>query len=66
MEQQITRGIDPVTSLLRAAPGGSSGMSLVGDEFRLNAAVATIHPVRLTTVLLILSLIVKFLISLKI
>ena len=42
-----------------AAPGGISGMSLVGSEYGVGAAVATLHAVRLITVLLILPLIVK-------
>ncbi len=57
-------GIDPIISLLGAAPGGISGMSLVGEEFGVGAAVATLHAVRLITVLLILPLLVKFLGSL--
>ena len=54
-------GIDPVVSLLGAAPGGISGMSLVGAEFGVGAAVATLHAVRLITVLLVMPLLVKFL-----
>ena len=33
-------GIDPLVALLGAAPGGISGMSLVGAEFGVGAAVA--------------------------
>ena len=47
-------GIDPVVALLGAAPGGISGMSLVGAEFGVGAAVAALHAVRLITVLLVL------------
>ena len=36
-----------------------SGMSLVGSEYGVGPAVATLHAVRLITVLLILPLIVK-------
>jgi len=54
-------GIDPVISLLGAAPGGISGMSLVGAELGVGAAVAALHAVRLITVLLLLPIIVKFL-----
>ena len=54
-------GIDPVVSLLGAAPGGITGMSLVGAEFGVGAAVATLHAVRLITVLLVLPLLVKLL-----
>jgi membrane AbrB-like protein len=52
-------GIDPVVALLGAAPGGISGMSLVGAEFGVGAAVAALHAVRLITVLLVLPLIVR-------
>ena len=51
--------IDIITTILGAAPGGISGMSLVGSEYGVGAAVATLHAVRLITVLLILPLIVK-------
>ncbi len=54
-------GLDPVIALLGAAPGGISGMSLVGAEFGVGAAVAVLHAVRLITVLLIIPLIVKLL-----
>ena len=52
-------GVDIITTILGAAPGGISGMSLVGSENGVGAAVATLHAVRLITVLLILPLIVK-------
>ena len=52
-------GLDPVVALLGAAPGGISGMSLVGTEFGVGAAVAALHAVRLITVLLVLPLVVK-------
>ena len=52
-------GIDPVIALLGAAPGGISGMSLVGAEFGVGAAVAALHAVRLITVLLVLPLVVR-------
>ncbi len=52
-------GVDPVVALLGAAPGGISGMSLVGAEFGVGAAVATLHAVRLITVLVILPLVVR-------
>lgn len=54
-------GIDPIISLLGAAPGGISGMSLVGAEFGVGAAVAALHAVRLITVLLVLPILVKIL-----
>ena len=53
-------GIDPLVALLGAAPGGISGMSLVGAELGIGAAVAALHAVRLITVLIVLPLIVKF------
>jgi membrane AbrB-like protein len=52
-------GIDPLVALLGAAPGGISGMSLVGAEFGVGAAVAALHAVRLITVLLVLPLMVR-------
>ena len=54
-------GIDPVVALLGAAPGGISGMSLVGAEFGVGAAVAALHAVRLITVLLVLPITVRLL-----
>ena len=53
-------GIDPLVALLGAAPGGTLGMSLVGAEFGVGAAVAALHAVRLITVLMVLPAIVKF------
>ena len=53
--------LDVITTILGAAPGGISGMSLVGSEYGVGAAVATLHAVRLITVLLIIPIIVKFL-----
>ncbi len=47
--------------ILGAAPGGISGMSLVGSEYGVGPAVATLHAVRLITVLLIIPIIVKLL-----
>jgi membrane AbrB-like protein len=52
-------GIDPVVALLGAAPVGISGMSLVGAEFGVGAAVAALHAVRLITVLVVLPLVVR-------
>ena len=52
-------GVDIITTILGAAPGGISGMSLVGSEYGVGAAVATLHAVRLITVLLILPLVVR-------
>ncbi len=57
-------GIDPIVALLGAAPGGISGMSLVGAEFGVGAAVAALHAVRLITVLLVLPLVVRLVLSL--
>lgn len=56
-------GMDPLVALLGAAPGGISGMSLVGAEFGVGAAVATLHAVRLITVLLVLPITVKLLLG---
>ncbi|MCH9714279.1 MAG: AbrB family transcriptional regulator [Cyanobacteria bacterium] len=54
-------GVDPVVALLGAAPGGISGMSLVGAEFGVGAAVAALHAIRLITVLIVLPLVVRLL-----
>ena len=54
-------GVDKIVALLGAAPGGTIGMSLVGAEFGVGAAVAAIHAFRLITVLLIIPAIVKYL-----
>jgi membrane AbrB-like protein len=56
-------GMDPLVALLGAAPGGISGMSLVGAEFGVGAAVAALHAVRLITVLLVLPLAVRLLVA---
>ena len=36
-------GVDPLIALLGSAPGGTLGMSLVGAELGVGAAVAAIH-----------------------
>ena len=54
-------GIDPLIALLGSAPGGTLGMSLVGAELGVGAAVAAIHAFRLITVLLIIPAMVKYL-----
>lgn len=54
-------GVDKVVALLGAAPGGTIGMSLVGAEFGVGAAVAALHAVRLITVLFLIPAIVNFL-----
>lgn len=56
-------GVNPIITLLGAAPGGISGMSLVGVEFGVGAAVAALHAVRLITVLLVLPVIVRLVLS---
>jgi len=58
-------GIDPVVSLLGAAPGGISGMSLVGSELGVGAAVAALHAVRLITVLIVLPVVVRLVVALS-
>jgi membrane AbrB-like protein len=55
-------GLDPVVALLGAAPGGISGMSLVGAEFGVGAAVAALHAIRLITVLIVLPLVVRLIV----
>ena len=54
-------GVDKIVALLGAAPGGTIGMSLVGAEFGVGAAVADLHAVRLITVLFLIPAIVNFL-----
>tara|TARA_Y100001968_G_scaffold4059_1_gene3575 strand:- start:1110 stop:1631 length:522 start_codon:yes stop_codon:yes gene_type:complete len=53
-------GIDPLIALLGSAPGGTLGMSLVGAELGVGAAVAAIHACRLITVLLLIPAFVKY------
>tara|TARA_Y100000589_G_scaffold111995_1_gene106445 strand:+ start:120 stop:647 length:528 start_codon:yes stop_codon:yes gene_type:complete len=47
-------GVDPIIAILGSAPGGTIGMSLVGAEYGIGAAVAALHAVRLIAVLLII------------
>ena len=47
-------GISIVIAILGSAPGGTIGMSLVGSEYGVGAAVAALHAVRLITVLLLI------------
>ena len=54
-------GVDKVVALLGAAPGGTIGMSLVGADFGVGAAVAALHAVRLVTVLFLIPAVVNFL-----
>ncbi len=54
-------GVDKIVALLGAAPGGTIGMSLVGAEVGVGAAVAALHAVRLITVLFLIPAIVHFL-----
>ena len=54
-------GIDPVVAILGSAPGGTIGMSLIGAEYGLGAAVAALHAVRLITVLLLIPALLNFL-----
>ena len=54
-------GVDPLIALLGSAPGGTLGMSLVGAELGVGAAVAAIHAFRLIAVLLITPAVVKYL-----
>ncbi len=54
-------GVEKIVALLGAAPGGTIGMSLVGAEYGVGAAVAALHAVRLITVLVLMPAIVNFL-----
>tara|TARA_B100001250_G_scaffold398361_1_gene406470 strand:- start:257 stop:778 length:522 start_codon:yes stop_codon:yes gene_type:complete len=53
-------GVEKTVAILGAAPGGTIGMSLVGAEFGVGAAVAALHAVRLITVLFLIPAIVNF------
>tara|TARA_Y100001970_G_C14147379_1_gene810647 strand:+ start:643 stop:1161 length:519 start_codon:yes stop_codon:yes gene_type:complete len=54
-------GIDAVIAILGSAPGGTIGMSLVGSEYGVGAAVAALHAVRLVTVLLLIPAVLNLL-----
>ena len=54
-------GIDPKVAILGSAPGGTIGMSLIGAEFGVGAAVAALHAVRLITVLLLIPALINLL-----
>ena len=54
-------GINTVIAILGSAPGGTIGMSLVGSEYGVGAAVAALHAVRLITVLLLIPAILNLL-----
>ena len=47
-------GIDTTIAILGSAPGGTIGMSLIGSEYGVGAAVAALHTVRLITLLLLI------------
>ena len=47
-------GIPAAIAILGSAPGGTIGMSLIGSEYGVGAAVAALHAVRLITVLLLI------------
>ena len=57
-------GVDKIVALLGSAPGGTIGMTLVGAEYGVGAAVAALHAVRLVTVLLVIPAILNFLLPL--
>jgi len=54
-------GIDAKVAILGSAPGGTIGMSLIGAEFGVGAAVAALHAVRLITVLLVIPALINLL-----
>ena len=54
-------GIDTVIAILGSSPGGTIGMSLVGSEYGVGAAVAALHAVRLITVLLLIPAVLNLL-----
>ena len=47
-------GVEASIAILGSAPGGTIGMSLIGAEYGVGAAVAALHAVRLITVLLLI------------
>ena len=47
-------GINAAIAILGSAPGGTIGMSLVGSEYGVGAAVAAMHAIRLVTILLLI------------
>ena len=47
-------GFSAAIAILGSAPGGTIGMSLIGSEYGVGAAVAALHAVRLITVLLLI------------
>tara|TARA_Y100001968_G_C19405100_1_gene743217 strand:+ start:678 stop:1199 length:522 start_codon:yes stop_codon:yes gene_type:complete len=47
-------GVEKIVALLGSAPGGAIGMTLVGAEFGVGAAVASLQTVRLITVLFLI------------
>ena len=47
-------GISAAIAILGSAPGGTIGMSLIGSEYGVGAAVAALHAVRLITILLLI------------
>ena len=53
--------VDLITTILGDALRGINGISLVYSEYGLGAAVATLHPVKLVTVLFVLPWVVKIL-----
>ena len=54
-------GIDTTIALLGSAPGGTIGMSLIGSEYGVGAAVAALHAVRLITLLLLIPFLLNLL-----
>jgi len=52
-------GVNPIVAILGSAPGGTIGMSLVGAEYGVGAAVAALHAVRLVTLLFIIPVILN-------
>ena len=54
-------GIDPTIAILGSAPGGTIGMSLIGSEYGVGAAVAALHAVRLLTLLLLIPFLLNLL-----
>ena len=54
-------GIDTAIAILGSSPGGAVGMSLVGSQYGVGAAVAALHAFRLITVLLLIPAVLNLL-----
>ena len=56
-------GVEKVVALLGATPGGTIGMSFLGEEFGVGSSVAALQAVRLVTILFVMPAVIKFFVS---